>query len=129
MLLLIFSTGGCHRLADDFDFETLKVDACEQTCQTYDTCDPDRFVGMDPEDCFERCMTLLPTLDRANQCASRQIIALRCIGGLTCEEMVAHEEGNSMADYTAPCVAEMMHVASCAFNKPFDLEDVAPDPS
>jgi hypothetical protein len=131
-LALLVLLGDCQRLADEpVDFQALREDACEQACETMDTCDPDRFKGLEPEDCFDRCMTLMPRLYEENQCGSRQINALRCIGGLTCEQFAAHEAGNNLAegppDYTAPCVAELHQVAPCSTHEPFDLDEPVPE--
>ena len=129
LAVLLLLGGGCNRLADEvYDFEALKIEACTEACEMLDRCDPDRFVGMQPEDCFERCMTLLPRLDEENQCASREIIYLRCIGGLTCEEHAAFTEANSSnagpPDDTVPCVAEIRW--SCSPDEPFDPDEPVP---
>lgn len=118
--------GSCSRLADeDHDFEALKTAACMASCDTFDTCEPDRFVGMEPEDCFERCMTLLPNLHEENQCGSREIIYLQCLGELSCAGLAEFEEANSIApDYTVPCVTEIRW--SCSTEEPFDPDEPVP---
>ena len=124
--------GGCQRLADEpYDFEALKLEACVAACDTFDTCEPDRFAGMEPEDCVERCMTLLPRLHEENQCGSREIIDLRCIGGLTCEGFAAFTEANHYTDgappdYTVECVTEAYLSATCSEGEPFDLDEPTP---
>lgn len=130
-LAILLLGGGCHRLADmdeTYDFEALKLEARTEACDTFDTCDPERFVGMEPADCLERCMTLLPKLHEENQCGSREIIQLRCIGGLTCEGLAEFEEANSLADhppdYTVPCVTEL-HLP-CSTEEPFDPDEPVP---
>lgn len=128
--LLLLGDSGCSRLADEaYDFEALKIEACTDACDTLDTCDPDRFVGMEPEDCFDRCMTLLPMLHEENQCGSREIIYLRCVGSLTCEGLDAFTEGNDYSDggppdYTAPCVTEIQ--LPCSKDEPFDPDEPVP---
>jgi hypothetical protein len=119
--------GGCHRLADEpYDFEALKIDACLDACDTLDTCDPDRFVGMEPEICFDRCMTLLPKLHEENQCGSRELIYLWCMGSLSCEGLAEFTEANSYEnrDYTVPCVTEIGW--SCSVDEPFDPDEPVP---
>ena len=121
---------GCHRLADEtIDYDTLRVDACERVCHSMDTCDPDRFEGLEPEDCFERCMTLMPRLYEENQCGSRQILAFRCVGELSCEEFAAYEEAldpESSTNGAAPCVEERERAISCSVQEPFDLDESNP---
>ncbi len=121
--------GGCgERLGDaPIDHEELKLDACERACATFDTCDPGRFAGMEPEACFDRCMTLFPLLHEQNQCGSRQIIEFRCLGDLSCEEFeIADAAGITPPDYSVPCMAERLFVTSCSTDEPFDLEEPAP---
>lgn len=131
LVLVWIVAGGCHRRADEpIDYEDLRRDACIQSCDTYDTCDPDRFVGMEPEDCYERCMTLSPLLFEENQCGSRQIIYRQCIGRLTCEEFAQFEEGNNgdyPPDYAAPCVTEIVWAYSCSPDQPFDIDEPVPE--
>jgi hypothetical protein len=124
--LLVPLAFGCHRLPEEpIDFEALRVDACERVCETMDECDPTRFEGMEPEDCFERCMTLLPNLHEENQCGSRQIDALRCVGDLTCAEFAEHEQESMIwpRDPHAPCVVEINLPTTCSPEKPFELVD------
>jgi hypothetical protein len=125
--LLVPQALGCHRLAEEpIDFEALRVDACERACETMDECDPTRFEGMEPEVCFERCMTLLPNLHEENQCGSRQIDALRCVGDLTCAEYAEFEEGQLSHDPSvppAPCVVAINSPTTCSPEKPFELVD------
>ncbi len=119
--------GGCHRLADEpVDYEALRVDACERVCYTMDTCDPDRFEGLEPEDCFERCMTLMPRLQEENQCGSREILTFRCVGELSCDEFAAYDEATSHGPISAPCVAEFRRALSCSTHEPFDLDESIP---
>lgn len=117
---------GCHRLADEaIDYEALRVDACERVCHTMDTCDPDRFEGLEPEDCFERCMILMPRLHEENQCGSREILSFRCVGELSCEEFAAYQEALDSEDSTgaAACVEERERAISCSAKEPFDLDE------
>jgi hypothetical protein len=118
--------GGCHRLADDIvDYDALRIDACERVCNTIDACDPDRFLGQEPEDCFGRCMTLMPKLHEENQCGSRQILEFRCVGALTCNEFSAYEDAHPIevgdADGSIACVREAEATLSCSPHEPFDL--------
>jgi hypothetical protein len=128
LVLQVTLTGACQqRLADDaVDFEALREDACEHVCSIMDTCDPHRFEGMEPEDCFERCMTLLPLLLEENQCGSRAIISLHCTGDLTCDEFEEYDEGTFPPDYSAPCVTELYWADSCSDDEPFDLDELVP---
>jgi hypothetical protein len=126
--LLVPPAFGCHRLAEEpIDFAALKVDACERACETMDVCDPTRFEGQEPEDCFDRCLTLLPRLHEENQCGSRQIDALRCVGDLTCAGFTEFEEGtmwpHDPSVPTAPCVAEHNSTTTCSTEEPFELVD------
>ena len=122
--------GGCHRLADDmvdYDYDALRIDACERVCHTMDTCEPDRFEGEEPEDCFERCMTLMPRLWEENQCGSREILHFRCVGELSCEEFFAFDAAlEPVKNGEAPCVEEFERVSSCSTDEPFDLEESQP---
>ena len=128
LAVLLLLGGSCSRLADEpYDFEALKLDACMDTCDMLDTCDPDRFVGMEPENCLERCLTLLPRLDEENQCASREIIYLECLAGLTCEEHDAFTEARldigSPPDYAVPCVMVADWRTWCSDDQPFDPDE------
>lgn len=119
--------GGCHRIADEpIDYEALRVDACERVCDTMDSCDPDRFEGQEPEDCFDRCMTLMPRLQEENQCGSRQILAFRCVGELNCDEFASYDDAPLDGPTNAPCVAESRRAISCSTHEPFDLEEPTP---
>ena len=124
--MLLISSACQERVAsEEVDFEALKIDACERACGTIDSCAPGKFDGMEPDDCFERCMTLLPRLHEENQCGSHDIIWLRCLGDLDCEGYAAFGEGNDRPyppDYTAPCVVELQ--ALCSTDEPFDLDHV-----
>lgn len=120
------SSSSCLRVADaeaTYDFEALKLDACRRACDTMDACSPGQFDGMEPDNCFERCMTLLPRLHEENQCGSREMLYLQCLGDLTCEGYVEFEEGNNSMprDYNAPCVTELQ--LSCSDDQPFDLDE------
>ncbi|GEM_PF-5488607 len=122
---------GCHRIADeDIDLKALRVETCLQACDTFDTCDPARFQGLNPEDCFERCTTLLPNLHEENQCGSREMIQLECVANLGCDDFWAMEEGNDLAnhppDYSAPCVTALHWASDCSTGTPFDLDEVVP---
>ncbi|KIG16015.1 hypothetical protein DB30_05069 [Enhygromyxa salina] len=82
---------------------------------------------MEPDDCFERCMTLLPKLHEENQCGSRELNYLWCVGALTCEGYAAFTEANSElsgSDCAAPCVAEIR--APCSTEAPFDPDEPLP---
>lgn len=95
-----------------------------------DTCEPDRFEGQEPEDCFTRCTTLLPLLHEENQCGSRQIIWLECLGGLSCETYVAYDAQDQVPtherDYTIECVTEGDWAYSCEPDQPFELNEAVP---
>lgn len=122
---------GCHRLADEVvDYDALKIDACERVCNTIDECDPDRFLGQEPEDCFERCMMLMPKLHEENQCGSRQILEFRCIGTLTCDEFSAYGEALPIevgeTGGGIPCIREAEATLSCSSKQPFDLDGSEP---
>jgi hypothetical protein len=130
LLLIVVAPLGCLRIADEpIDYEALRTTICEQACTTYDTCDPDRFVGMEPSDCHERCMTLL-LVHEENQCGSRELIWLRCVGELNCDQFEEFQQGNDLPaeqrDYSAPCVTEIQWSASCSWDKPFDLDEPVP---
>ena len=134
-LLPLCLLAACSRIAnveeDPIDYETLRAEACGSACEVMDTCDPERFSGMDPDDCFERCMTMLPRLQQENQCGSRDMIWLNCIGTLTCEEFALNEAGGDLSqgppDYTAPCVTELFWAGECDEARPFDLDEPVPD--
>jgi hypothetical protein len=134
LALALLLGASCHRIADEpIDFEALKLDACERSCAMFETCDPDRFVGMEPEDCMERCMTGLPFLHEENQCGSREILYLRCLGDLDCEGLAAFEIGNDYSDppieWELPCVTEAYYTkALCSTDEPFDLDEPTPPP-
>ncbi|NVB38370.1 hypothetical protein G6O69_11060 [Pseudenhygromyxa sp. WMMC2535] len=123
---------GCTRTADEpIDYDSLRAEACTSACAVIDTCDPDRFAGMDPEDCFERCSTLLPRLQEENQCGSREIIHLECLGKLTCDEFEQNEIGSDLSepsslDFDAPCVTELHWAVECDHKEPFNLDEPAP---
>ena len=127
LLLVCTLQSACHRTMDGpYDFEALKIEACEDACETLNTCDPDRFDGLEPaepEACFDRCMTLLPFLHEENQCGSRQLTSLQCLGELTCDELAEHDQGNTLDDDSAPCVAELDAVYVCSTSEPFDLSE------
>jgi hypothetical protein len=127
LVLLVAVSGACQRLADEpvepIDFEALREDVCEHVCSTMDTCDPHRFEGLEPEDCFERCMTLMPRLLEENQCGSREMISLYCVGDLTCDEFEEYDEVWPPDDST-PCAAETRLDFSCSEDEPFDLDEL-----
>ena len=134
LLSVVILLGACSRIADiqdePIDYEALRAEACAANCEVMDTCEPDRFAGMVPDDCYVRCMTMLPLLLEENQCGSRQIIELNCTGSLTCEEFAASQEGNNLAehppDYSAPCVTEIHWSGLCDEDQPFDLNEPVP---
>lgn len=122
----------CSRTAEDYDdaptqdeLDQLRVDACTALCETTDRCDPDRFADLDPQDCYERCTTLMPRLYGENQCGSRTIQWMTCIGDLTCEQF---EDWDASVDSLLfhldyPCVAEYGHYVHCRESRPFDLDE------
>ena len=134
MLLSTIVLSSCSRIADieeePIDYDALRDEACTANCAVMDTCDPDRFVGMEPDDCYVRCMTMLPRLLEENQCGSREITWLNCVGSLTCEEFTTFEAGNNVPewerDYSAPCVTEFQQSTKCDDDQPFDLDESVP---
>lgn len=120
----------CHRKADDYDvldednLQEIRVSACEAACETMDRCDPERFVGMDPAGCFDRCMGL-PVIYEDNQCGSRELLWLECLGGLECEDFQLWDYTVNLQHYVAdyPCVAEVGYSADCRHSEPFDLDE------
>jgi hypothetical protein len=122
------ATTGCHRIADEVsEQEDFRVGACEQVCETIDGCDPGRFLGEEPDGCFDRCMTLIPKLHQENQCGSRKILEYRCVGELTCDEFTAYEDAlpvaPGMATSAVPCTPEAEAAAYCSEQAPFDLDE------
>jgi hypothetical protein len=127
---------GCgDRLAnDDEEWEALKRDACERDCETLETCNVDLSwtyeYWPEPQGCVDRCMTLRPLLHEDNQCGSREIIGLRCIGDLDCEGYEAYRAGfatpTTPPDFSAPCITET--IQGCSIYKPFDLDEVITAP-
>ncbi len=132
LVLALLLGGACsERVADEpIDYEALKVDACERVCGTMDACDPDRFEGQEPDDCFERCMTLMPMLHEENQCGSREMLWMRCVGELSCEEFAIYDAAeHNPPDYSARCMAEHIYSSSCSTDEPFNLDEpVPPEP-
>ncbi len=132
-LTIVSLSLACHRTADNYgegtpfnedELEDLRVSTCEAACETMDRCDPDRFVGMDPPICFERCMTLMPLIYEENQCGSRELQYLSCVGGLDCDEYKLWDyvtDYDFYADYE--CVAEFGHARDCDPSKPFDMDE------
>ncbi|EDM73751.1 hypothetical protein PPSIR1_15425 [Plesiocystis pacifica SIR-1] len=117
---------------EDIDFEALREEACAAACSTMDACEPDRFEGQEPEDCFTRCTSLLPLLHEENQCGSRQIIWLECLGELSCEAYAAYDANEKLPrtdhDYSIPCIAEDDWKFPCDEDAPFDLEEPVSTP-
>lgn len=134
--MLSLPLGCSERVGDELlDIEAIKRDACEQSCETLDACNVDLSwsyeMWPEPEGCVERCMVLKPLLHEENQCGSRQILALRCIGDLDCDGYAAYEAGQptptSSPDFSAPCVTEWL--AGCSVHEPFDLDETIPTPT
>lgn len=130
---LVGLVGSCSdRVAEiPLDLEAIKLDACERQCEMFETCNIDLSwsyeIWPEPQGCVERCMTLLPHLHELNQCGSREIIGLRCMADLSCEEYAAHQDGQEdPVDYSAPCVVETL--SSCSIYEPFDLDEDIPVP-
>lgn len=130
----VFLILACNRTAESYDegthldedeLEDLRVSACEAACETMDRCDPNRFVGLDPPVCFERCMTLMPTIYEENQCGSRELQYLSCLGGLDCEEFELWDYVTDYEQYQATyeCVAEFGHARHCDPHDPFDIDE------
>lgn len=131
LLLLLAMVAACHRNADEFDdvppqdeLADLRVDACEALCSTMDRCDPDRFEGEDPPICFDRCMELSPLYEE-NQCGSRELQWMNCVGDLTCEQFhqwdIALRHHDYYFDYE--CVAELGRASECDEDDPFDMDE------
>ena len=133
---LVGLVGSCSdRVAEiPLDLEAIKLDACERNCETLETCNIDLSwsyeIWPEPQGCVERCMTLLPHLHELNQCGSREIIGLRCVGDLDCEGYAAYQEGwpspTEAPDWSAPCMVET--AAGCSIYEPFDLDEDIPAP-
>lgn len=133
---LVGLVGSCSdRVAEiPLDLEAIKLDACERKCEVLETCNVDLSwsyeIWPEPQGCVERCMVLRPLLHELNQCGSREIIGLRCVGDLDCEGYAAHHEGwatpTEPPDWSAPCVVET--ASSCSIYEPFDLDEDIPVP-
>jgi hypothetical protein len=131
-IVLLALVAGCSRTAEDFEgaptqreLEQLRIDACSALCDTTDRCDPGRFADLEPSDCYERCSTLMPRLHAVNQCGSREIQWMSCVGDLTCDEFDQWDSAvDSLLyhlDYT--CLAEYAHALECSPSEPFDLDE------
>ncbi len=125
LLLVTVATFGCLRTADEFEdtppqaeLEQLRVDACEAMCSTMDRCQPTRFEDEDPPICFDRCMTLMPRLHEENQCGSRELEWMFCVGELTCKQFI----------YSFECHAEFELATKCDEDEPFDLDEPSHSP-
>lgn len=131
-LLSLALLAACSRSADEFDdappaeeLQQLRVDACEASCSTLDRCDPERFVGMDPPECYERCIHHMPLIDEENQCGSRELQWLLCLGDLSCEEFENWDVAVSLPNfhYDYACVAEYGRALACDYDEPFDMDE------
>ena len=137
----------CHRLADmeeETNWREHVEKACAASCAVFDECDPGRFetesangwceqhqddLGCDPErhdDCYLRCVEVLPWLTEENQCASRGVISQECIGTLTCDEFWAWSS-QGQGDPNAKCAFEYDWTTKCDPKMPFDLDEPVPD--
>lgn len=132
-LVALLLVAACEeRLASEtIDYEALKEDACERACSTMDACGEDFsevYQWPEPTDCFTRCITLLPQLHEENQCGSRKIIGLRCLGELDCDGYAAFKAGQALdpPDFSAPCVSSTY--TGCSIYDPFDLDEIIPVP-
>ncbi len=119
----------CQRSADEFDdlplaeeLEQLRQDACDASCATFERCDPERFVD---EDCHDVCLNHMPLIYEENQCGSRELQWMTCLGDLTCEQFDDWEDAvnlpNFYFDYA--CVAEYGHANHCSEREPFDMDE------
>lgn len=120
----------CLRTADDYhvkpspeELADLKHEACTAVCSTMDRCDPTRFLNDDPPDCYERCTTLMPKLDMANQCGSREMQWMLCLEDLTCEEYHSWDVGVSAYNHGPRCAPEFGRAIDCSEDEPFDLDE------
>lgn len=128
---MVLLASGCLRTADDFEgkptaeeLEELRHDACEALCETTDRCDPTRFANEDPPDCFERCMTLMPKIYMDNQCGSREMQWMFCVGELSCLEYESWDLSLDRQDYEGtPCVSEFGRAVRCDERRPFDMNE------
>lgn len=85
-------------------------------------CDPVRFEGTT---CLDVCFNHMPLIYEENQCGSRELQWMLCLGDLTCEEFYDWEIAVNLPhyyyDYT--CVAEYGHSAECSSKEPFDMDE------
>lgn len=132
LFAFVIAVTGCHRSADEFDdtppqdeLEELRVDACEAVCSTMDRCDPDRFEGEDSPVCFDRCMTLMPLIYEENQCGSRELQWMLCVGDLTCEQFIYWDLVTDHRDYHegVECAPEYGRASWCDEDEPFDMDE------
>lgn len=126
---LLVTLVGCQRTADDYEgrpsseyLEDLRRDACDAACSTFDSCDPDRFTDTT---CLDVCLHHMPLIYEENQCGSREMQWMLCLGDLTCEEFVNWETAVNLPNYyfEYPCVAEYGHSVYCSTKEPFDMEE------
>ncbi|NJK31169.1 MAG: hypothetical protein HC927_01455 [Deltaproteobacteria bacterium] len=136
-LLIVISGAGCMRTAEDYEgkptaeeLDALRHDSCEAFCSTVKTCDPNRYDNADPpKDCFERCMTLMPKIYWENQCGSRELQWMSCVGELSCEEFLYWDIATSAFNTGPKCAAEFRHAGDCRESEPFDMnEDISDYP-
>lgn len=94
-------------------------------CETTDRCDPDHFQYLDPPDCYESCTTRMPRLYAENQCGSREIQWMTCVGELTCAEFESWDLAASLRHFysSATCVAEYGRAIDCDDSRPFNLDE------
>lgn len=132
MVLLGALALACNRTAESYDdtpaqdeLEQLRIDACTALCDTMDRCDPDHFQYLDPPDCYESCTTRMPRLYAENQCGSREIQWMTCVGDLTCEHFEEWDIATSLLQYQLDysCVAEYGRAVECDEDQPFDLDE------
>ncbi len=128
---LVLVMGACSRTAANYEGQPsdqelveLRVGACEAMCETMDRCDPTRFANVEPSDCYTRCMTLMPALYEVNQCGSREMLSMYCIGDQTCEEYEEWDLSIDRQDYEGTaCVAEYELALHCDEDLPFDMHE------
>lgn len=69
-------------------------------------------------------MTLTPALYEVNQCGSREMLWMYCVGDQTCEEYEHWDLSIDRQDYEGtPCTEEYGMARHCDDDQPFDMHE------
>lgn len=116
------SADGLYDIPEADELEQLRRDACDAACYTFERCDPSEF---DDIDCLDMCMNHMPLIYEENQCGSREMQWMFCLGEVTCEQYQSWETAVNLVNYALdyPCVAEYAHANHCSEKEPFDMHE------